>query len=112
MGVNSFMMGFPQFFGRGCAAEAGEKLANFNCKRAFVIYGKGIEALGIPIPIIKAIEASEIAVITCNKVESDPSQATCSLKKWRKSVDVKKLMGLSRSAVEVVWMPQSASNCF
>ncbi len=22
MGVNSFMMGFPQFFGRGCAAEA------------------------------------------------------------------------------------------
>lgn len=73
MGVNSFMMSFPQFFGRGCAAEAGEKLANFNCKRAFVIYGKGIEALGIPIPIIKAIEASEIAVITCNKVESDPS---------------------------------------
>lgn len=52
--------------------EAGDKLANFNCKRVFVIYGKGIEASGIPIPIIKAIEAFGIAAITCNEVESDP----------------------------------------
>ena len=56
MGANSFMITFPQFFGRGCSKEAGEKLAAMGCKKVLVMHGKGVEAAGLPDLIVQAIE--------------------------------------------------------
>ncbi|MDY5463636.1 iron-containing alcohol dehydrogenase [Hornefia butyriciproducens] len=73
MGANSFMMTFPQFFGRGCSKEAGEKLAAMGCKKVLVMHGKGVEAAGLPAPIVQAIESAGLEVAENNEVESDPS---------------------------------------
>lgn len=73
MGANSFMMIFPQYFGRGCAMETGEKLATLGCKKALVMYDKGVEAAGLPRTIIDAIKAAGIQVAANNGVEADPS---------------------------------------
>ena len=73
MPTNFFSMPIPQYFGIGISKEAGEKLKQLGCKKALVMYDKGVEAAGVPARVIKHIEAAGVQVVTSNDVEADPS---------------------------------------
>ena len=55
MPTNFFSMPIPQYFGIGISKEAGEKLKQLGCKKALVMYDKGVEAAGVPARVIKHI---------------------------------------------------------
>ena len=76
MPANVFFMPIPQYFGVGASTEVGGKLLQMNCKKALVMYDKGVEAAGIPARIVRSIRASGIQVVQNGSVEADPSDVT------------------------------------
>lgn len=76
MPVNFFSMPIPQYFGVGVSTEIGEKLVQLKCRKALVMYDRGVETAGIPARIVRSIRASGIQVIQNNSVEADPSDTT------------------------------------
>ncbi|MDR3310963.1 MAG: iron-containing alcohol dehydrogenase [Oscillospiraceae bacterium] len=62
----------PLLFGSGKCAETGAELAKLGCKRALVIYDKGVESAGIAAKIIAAIESAGIEAVRFSDVQADP----------------------------------------
>lgn len=73
MAATCFQMTIPQYFGRGCSKEAGEKLKEFGCKKVLVMHGKSVGASGLPNPIIDSVKKAGLEVVVTNEVETDPS---------------------------------------
>jgi alcohol dehydrogenase class IV len=59
-------------FGRGKTGETGAELRKLGCKKALVVYDKGVEAAGIAGKVIAAIEAAGIAAVRFGDVLADP----------------------------------------
>lgn len=65
----------PYTFGPGCAAKVGERLAMFQRKKAFVLTGPKVRALGYADKVAKSIEAAGIAYEIYDKTEVNPPAA-------------------------------------
>ncbi|MDR2615666.1 MAG: iron-containing alcohol dehydrogenase, partial [Oscillospiraceae bacterium] len=53
----------PILFGFGVSAQAGEELKKLGCKKALVVFDKGVAAAGIPARIIKSLNESGIDAV-------------------------------------------------
>jgi alcohol dehydrogenase class IV len=62
----------PLLFGRGRAAEIGAELRKLGCKKALVVYDKGVADAGIADKVISAIESGGVAAVRFDKVQADP----------------------------------------
>ena len=62
----------PIFQGEGISLEVGKRLADLGCKKALVIYDKGIESIGIGPKIADAVKEAGLEVVTSNAVQADP----------------------------------------
>lgn len=60
------------FFGAGTRQIIGEKLKEMDCKKAYVLYDKGVEGAGIPTKVIEHITAAGIKTVTFNGIVADP----------------------------------------
>jgi len=61
----------PVLFGAGTSAQVGERLAAFGCKRALVVFDKGIKAAGVADKITGYIESAGIETICYDGVVAD-----------------------------------------
>ena len=62
----------PILFGCGKSALLGEKLIALGCKKALVVYDKGVKAAGIVDKLLDNIKAAGIQTVLFDKVEADP----------------------------------------
>jgi alcohol dehydrogenase class IV len=62
----------PLLFGRGKSGEIGNELRKLGCKKALVVFDKGVESAGIAGRVVAAIEAAGISVVAFNEVQADP----------------------------------------
>jgi Alcohol dehydrogenase, class IV len=73
---NIFQMIIPHSFGKGVSKTAGDRLRGMECKRALVLFDKGVEAAGITEGIVQCVKDAGLEVVTCNMVEADPSDVS------------------------------------
>ena len=71
MGYSTFSTPNPVLFGAGTAAQTGERLKQLGCKRALVVFDKGIKAAGIADKIIGCINAADIESVCFDGVVAD-----------------------------------------
>ncbi|MDR2665028.1 MAG: iron-containing alcohol dehydrogenase [Oscillospiraceae bacterium] len=62
----------PLLFGRGKAGETGNELRKLGCKKALVVFDRGVESAGIAGRVIAVIEAAGVSVVAFNEVQADP----------------------------------------
>lgn len=69
-----FEFGIPAHvtFGNGSSKKAGDILMNENINKVLCVYDKGVKDAGIVDEIIQSLEASEIEVVTYDKVLPNP----------------------------------------
>jgi 1,3-propanediol dehydrogenase len=71
----AFSQPAPIIFGCGAIAALGEQVRGLGCKKALVIFDKGIEDAGIAGKVTGALAAEGIDYVTYGRVVSDPSDA-------------------------------------
>jgi alcohol dehydrogenase class IV len=62
----------PILFGFGVSAQAGDELKKLGCKKALVVFDRGVEAAGISGGIIRILEAAGIETVPFGDVLADP----------------------------------------
>jgi alcohol dehydrogenase class IV len=62
----------PLLFGCGKSGETGAELRKLGCKKALVVYDRGVAEAGIADKIAAAIESAGIAVVRFGDVQADP----------------------------------------
>ncbi|MDR2606197.1 MAG: iron-containing alcohol dehydrogenase [Oscillospiraceae bacterium] len=62
----------PLLFGRGAISQIGAELTKLGCRRALVIYDKGVEKAGIAGRVVELLEAAGIAAVRFDEVQADP----------------------------------------
>jgi alcohol dehydrogenase class IV len=62
----------PILFGCGKSALLGEKLIALGCKKALVVFDKGVKAAGIVDKLLDNMKAAGIQTVLFDKVEADP----------------------------------------
>jgi len=60
------------FFGPGIRSVIGKRLAELGCKKAYVVFDKGVEAVGIPAKVIESLKAAGVDAVTFNGITADP----------------------------------------
>ncbi|MDR0838955.1 MAG: iron-containing alcohol dehydrogenase [Oscillospiraceae bacterium] len=62
----------PILFGVGASAQTGAELKKLGCKKALVVFDKGVAAAGISGKIIDVINAAGLATVAFGDVQADP----------------------------------------
>jgi alcohol dehydrogenase class IV len=62
----------PIQFGIGISLKTGEKLKDYGCKKALVVYDAGVKAAGIAGRVTDAIKSAGVEVVEFGDVQSDP----------------------------------------
>ncbi|MDR3278210.1 MAG: iron-containing alcohol dehydrogenase [Oscillospiraceae bacterium] len=83
----------PILFGRGISSQTGEKLREYGCKKALVIYDAGVKNAGITDKIINSIHSAGIETVLFGDVQADPPD-------W--SVEAAGALGVAAGADAVV----------
>lgn len=62
----------PILFGVGTSKEVGKRAKGFGCTKVLLVFGKNIEAAGLPDKIEKYLREEDIEVVRYNGVQADP----------------------------------------